>query len=211
MAADNKKTENTAPAFDLAKFLEGTDLGSAGDFRVVEGLVPAYVPEVAFEAKWEPVVGRIIRVNMLPTLHAGTDKEYTPLAFEVLLSKPNKAIIGKEGAGRRIVDVKAGETLQVFISGNLQTKRDLLKAALDPDNIWPVVMRVTGREKVNDMPSKMWVWETLLGAKSIARPGQFKLLPQDINLRDLPAIVKGEVPQLGDASANSQPAPTAQA
>ena len=216
MANEKNQNKPASNDLDLAKLLEGTNLGGAGDFRVVEGLVPAYTPEMASAEGWAPVVGELLRINMLPTLHEGQpDKEFTPLAFEVLLAKDNKAIVGKEGAGRRIVDVKKGETLQVFISGNLQTKKDLLKAALDENMIWPVIMRVTGREKVNDMPSKMWVWETFLGGKGRPRPAQYRLLPQDINLRDIPAIVRGEVPELtegtGVPAGNSAQPQTAQA
>lgn len=197
MANDKNKPNPQAADFDLSQYLEGTDLGGKDDFREVLGLVPAYIPQVAFRSdpKWQPVVGRLLRVNKLPEQNAGTKQAHVPLAYEILLSKPNRGVIGKEGAGRKIIEVKAGETLQVFISGNLRTKRDILTAALDPDNLWPIVMMIEGQEKVNNL-TEMWVWKTMLGGKSIPRPSQFRLLGQGITQKDVATIVEGELDEL---------------
>lgn len=216
MANVKDANKNAQAEFDISKYLEGTDLGGKDDFREVLGLVPAYLPEIAFRSdpKWEPVVGRLLRVNKLPEQNPGTKQAHIPLAYEILLSKPNRGVIGKEGAGRKIVEVKAGETLQVFINGNLRTKRDILTAALDPENLWPVVMMIEGQEKVNNL-TPMWVWKTLIGGKAIARPSQFRLLGQGITQKDVATIVEGELDELrmlGEGGVvNSAPQSTASA
>jgi hypothetical protein len=209
MAADKNAPKGQVELFDISKYLEGTDLGGKDDFREVLGLVPAYVPEVAFNSspKWEPIVGRLLRVNKLPEQNPGTKNAHIPLAYEILLSKPNQGVIGGKDKGRKIVQVNKGETIQVFISGNLRTKRDILTAALDEESLWPIVMFVEGQQSVNNL-TPMWVWKTMLGGKSIPRPAQFKILGQGITQKDVATIVEGDLEELrllGEGMPNSAP------
>lgn len=178
-----------------------TDGCSDDDFAEVGLLTPMYKPKNAWAEKWAPVRGMLSHVEALPKQTQknkdGDDEDWIPLALHIILSAPNKGILGKKGQ-EKIVERAVGESLLVPLTGSLLYKKELVIAAFDALRIWPVRLTVTGQQP-SDYPSDMWTWKSELANKPRVRKDDPRLsmvettLPAAI-LNDLPAKVTKALP-----------------
>lgn len=200
MANETKKQDSKE--FDYSKYasLYGVD---AGDLRSIEALMPAYVPKLAFENKWEPVLGEGVRIHIATTRDEGTDKEQTPVGFEMKLKHATKAAFGNEMQGYQIVDRKPGESLIVWASGAMIRKRELWLAFVNPIVMQAMIFRCTGQmdKPLKPGQSRMWEWDQKFIENkgtpvTVKRENQYLLTENDITSRKLIDVVRlanGEV------------------
>lgn len=188
--------------YDYSKYaqLYGVD---PGDLRSIEALMPAYVPKLAFEQKWEPVVGEGVRIHIANTRNEGQNDEQTPVGFEMKLKAATKAAFGNEVSGYNIVDRKAGESVIVWASGAMIRKRELWLAFVNPLVMQAMIFRCTGQSEKPLKPgqNRMWEWDQKFIENkgtpvTVKRENQFLLTENDINARKLVDVVRlanGEV------------------
>jgi len=176
---------------------EGLD---AKDFEKTGGLAPIYAPKAAHEGNFPPLVGYMIRTQLLPEVQQGK-QVFIPEMILVEALAPTKAVIGNRREGQEEVDVKPGDLVVVPITGNLQVNEVLLAAADDPKEVHVCGLRVAGTRQVNDMPSPMWVWDMMLHPKALPRKGSHENLLRSNERPRLPNGEKytrdGEIKQIG--------------
>jgi hypothetical protein len=176
MAKDNDKVKAAAGnAADWLSDLFGQD---GADFVKTGELTPMYTPEGAFENKWPAVGGKLDRVIFLPKIMQ-TDGIFEPV--NLLIDDLVAATKGMKGAKqlRTECDVAKGGRILIPVTGQLRVNRELIVAALDPDYVYRCAFRVTGREKVNNQPSKMFTWDVYVDFKNrTPRKGTPYALPQ---------------------------------
>ena len=174
MADNKKKSEPLAGAAlssddeDLLQYLpEGMDLK---DLHKTGGLTPTYSPKHALDGAFPRVAGYIDRIMVLPTMAQGKDDEFTPVMILLReLVKPTKATVGRDD-DRQVVDVEAGKDILIPLTGNLKNNKELINALADQSKVYFCVAKVVGQQKVNNQPSKMWVWDLRICDKSQAKP-----------------------------------------
>lgn len=168
--------------FDFSKFLpEGYD---AKDLRKVGGLTPIYAPKLAFEQKWDPVVGFIDRVMVLDMGEEIKDEKQRYRPFLVVeLTSPNKGAVGPKSE-QEVVSLNKGDDILVPVSGSIKNVKALEIAATDPANVYLGMFRVLGEKDLQQAgkPSPMWVIDARLHSKTKKREGRFLLSP--INSRE---------------------------
>lgn len=179
MAKPNAKaTTQAAPEaeFDWSKFMpQGM---SAADFVEVKGdLTPIYTAEEATTLGFPPLIGKADRIECLPMQGKGAN-QWVPWMIRVVASAPTKAM-GGTGDEREPVDINVGDDVYLPIGGNMKVKKQLLLAAINPEKVFTIAVRVAGSRDIGQA-SEMWVWETLLG-KSETRTGRFAI-PQQFTL-----------------------------
>ena len=170
-AADDEMVDD----FDYSKFLpEGYE---ADGLKKIGSLVPIYAAKLAFEQGWDPVVGKLISIDVRDMGDKIPDPKQRYREFALVeLAHPTKAVTGS-GDNQRVVAVKKGEDVLVPVSGNIKNIRDLRVAAADPGNISLVVFRCIGSRKLNvpGKPSPMWVIDARIHAKTTPRVGRYLL------------------------------------
>ena len=170
-------------------------------FSEVGLLTPMYKPKNAFAEKWPTVVGWLSHVEALPKQvqknKDGEEEDWIPIALNIILTAPNKGILGKKGS-EKIVERAVGESLLVPLTGSLLYKKELMIAAFDASRIWLARISVTGQQ-ASDYPSDMWVWKSELHNKPRVRKDDPSLsmvetaLPPAI-LNELPVKITKALP-----------------
>ncbi len=200
MAKNDKAPAVETPAvdFDISQYLpEGW---SEKDLVKTGGLPPIYNLDLAFAKKWPAVAGWIHKFEILPI------KDDPKPRITIAVSEIVKPTHGTRGPRRsqEFVDVAAGETINVPMTGNLKVNRELLMAIQDVENIYFGVFFVADQKYVNDKGNAMWVFDCRIAFdKKKPRSGRYMLTPAYVHAiarGDLALLAKGELPQTRDGS-----------
>lgn len=199
MAKNDKAMGNAGEVgserFDYSQYLpEGLD---AKGLRATGGLTPIYAPDDALEKGFPPACGYLDRIEVLPFVNQGKEKDGSPKGFypmmvRVCCTRPTKGVVGK-GENRKSVDIAVGEDVLIPITGNLKTNKTLLASSTDPKVHFFGIFRVTGTLKVNNQPSDMYTWDVMIHEKSKIREGRYALPQSESAMNHLAETSTGEV------------------